>query len=62
MVFGPNVTGGPEGISSGQAILEVVRLGTAAPHFFQRLTIERNGKIYTRCKKPTEEGFFPWSE
>lgn len=62
VAFGPNVTGGPEGISSGQAILEIVRLGTSAPHLFQRLTIETNGRIYTRCKKPKEEGFYPWSE
>ena len=59
--LGPDVINGPVGVS-GQAVFEIVRLGTSSPHFLQRLTMESNGKVYTRCKKSTQEGFFPWSE
>ena len=58
--FGPNVINAPA--NSGQAILEVVRLGTTSSHLLQRVTMESNGKVYTRCKKATAEGFYPWSE
>ena len=61
VLLGQDVINGPVGVS-GQAILEIVRLGTSSPHFLQRITMEYNGKVYTRCKKASQEGFNPWSE
>ena len=55
-----NISDGPIGVS-GSAILEVIKLGTVSPHLIQRLTIEENGKIYSRCKNPSDVGFYTWS-
>ena len=53
----------PSDVTSGQAILEVIKLGTAGLHVLQRLTIKGTGKVYTRTNNSTQAPytFYDWN-
>lgn len=59
LVNAQSISDGPIDVK-GIAILEVIKLNTVSPHLIQRLTIEENGKIYSRCIKTNGE-FSHWS-